>query len=170
MQCPRCQENSLRSVPDKRHSPVEVCASCGGIWVPGGDVSQIDPDFLAHRSDILHMVEGGFGSTELPAALKTLREAIDAEGAYPDEAVARLSAAIADGNMRCHLATMARLGVSFDLLPHESDILHLGFWKRAFELLKSNGAIRLETTGKNAGCWVMSLASSPEFADMDDRS
>ncbi len=41
MQCPRCQENSLRSVPDKRHSPVEVCASCGGIWVPGGDVSQI---------------------------------------------------------------------------------------------------------------------------------
>ncbi|MFV2074130.1 MAG: DALR anticodon-binding domain-containing protein, partial [Thermoanaerobaculales bacterium] len=28
--------------------------------------------------------------------------------------------------------------------------------------------IRLEEKGKNAGCWVMSLAASPEFQDMDD--
>ena len=70
--------------------------------------------------------------------------------------------------MRCHLATMARLGIPYDVLPHESDILHLGFWDRAFELLKEADAIRLEEDGKNAGCWVMSLAASPEFADMDD--
>jgi arginyl-tRNA synthetase len=82
--------------------------------------------------------------------------------------VARLAAAVAEGNVRCHLATMARLGVPYDLLPHESDILVLGFWRRAFELLEGAGAIRLEDHGKNAGCWVMSLAESPEFADMDD--
>ncbi len=63
---------------------------------------------------------------------------------------------------------MARLGVAYDVLPHESDILHLGFWARAFELLKEADAIRLETEGKNDGCWVMSLADSPEFADMED--
>src|SRR5208283_910142 len=32
----------------------------------------------------------------------------------------------------------------------------------AFELLKKNGAIRYENAGKNAGCWVMSLAESDE--------
>ena len=52
--------------------------------------------------------------------------------------------------------------------PHESDILHLGFWRRAFEVLREAGAIRLESEGKNAGCWVMSLEASPEFAAMDD--
>ncbi len=63
---------------------------------------------------------------------------------------------------------MGRLGVAYDLLPHESDILGRGFWKRAFELLRASGAVRLEREGKNAGCWVMSLADSPEFAGMED--
>jgi arginyl-tRNA synthetase len=63
---------------------------------------------------------------------------------------------------------MARLGIAYDLLPHESDILHLGFWRQAFEMLKACGAVRKESEGKNAGCWVMSLAASPEFADLDD--
>ena len=39
----------------------------------------------------------------------------------------------------CHLATMVRLGIRYDLLPHESDILRLHFWDRAFELLKEIG-------------------------------
>ncbi|MDT7602925.1 MAG: arginyl-tRNA synthetase, partial [Acidobacteriota bacterium] len=37
----------------------------------------------------------------------------------------------------------------------ESDILHLGFWQRAFERLKETGTIRFETEGRNAGCWVL---------------
>ena len=51
--------------------------------------------------------------------------------------------------MDCHLATMERLGIRYDLLAHESDILRLHFWDRAFALLKESGAIRLETDGKN---------------------
>ena len=39
----------------------------------------------------------------------------------------------------CHLATMERLGIRYDLLAHESDILRLHFWDRAFELLKADG-------------------------------
>ena len=58
----------------------------------------------------------------------------------------------------CHLATMARLGIGYDLLAHESDILRLHFWDRAFELLKESGAIRLETEGKSSGCWVLAMA------------
>ncbi len=127
-----------------------------------------DEDFKAHRAEVLHAVEAGSGSVELDQALQLLRGAVIAGEPCPPRAVARLAAAVADANMRCHLATMARLGVGYGVLPHESNILQLGFWQRAFELLEASGAIRFEAEGKNAGCWVMSLADSPKFADMDD--
>jgi len=59
--------------------------------------------------------------------------------------------------VRCHLATMARIGVHYDLLPRESDILHLKFWDHAFQQMKMRNAIFLETEGKNSGCWVMRI-------------
>ncbi len=67
-----------------------------------------------------------------------------------------------------HLATMRRLDVGYDLLTRESDILALDFFTHAFEKLKESGAVRLEKEGKNAGCWVMPLAESEEFAGMED--
>ena len=59
--------------------------------------------------------------------------------------------------VRSHLATMNRIGVHYDLLPRESDILHLKFWDHAFQQLKEKNAIFLETEGKNTGCWVMRI-------------
>jgi arginyl-tRNA synthetase len=70
-------------------------------------------------------------------------------------ASARMAEVVSTAIVRCHLATMLRLNVRYDLLPRESEILHLRFWDQAFELLKSKGAIYLETEGKNKGCWVM---------------
>ncbi len=69
--------------------------------------------------------------------------------------LAELGEVVADAIVACHLRTMARLGVDYDLLPRESEILKLRFWAAAFDLLKARGAIQLETRGKNAGCWVM---------------
>ena len=63
---------------------------------------------------------------------------------------------------------MERLGIRYELLAHESDILRLHFWDRAFALLKESGAIRLETEGKNAGCWVAGVAHRK--AEGDHRS
>ena len=54
-----------------------------------------------------------------------------------------------------HLETMQRLGIEYDFLPQESDILHLHFWAKAFELLKAAGVLYYEENGKNKGCWVM---------------
>jgi arginyl-tRNA synthetase len=54
-----------------------------------------------------------------------------------------------------HLGTMARINVAYDLLPRESEILHLRFWERAFELLKERGALYFVDSGKHRGCWVM---------------
>jgi arginyl-tRNA synthetase len=62
---------------------------------------------------------------------------------------------VADAIVTFHLRTMARLGIYYDLLARESEILHLKFWDAAFEMLKKSGAIVLATTGKMAGCWIM---------------
>ena len=67
-----------------------------------------------------------------------------------------------------HLATMRRLGIGYDLLTHEADILALDFFHVAFERLKASGAVRLETEGKNAGCWMMPLAHADEFSGLEE--
>ncbi|HET6219649.1 MAG TPA: arginine--tRNA ligase [Acidobacteriaceae bacterium] len=62
--------------------------------------------------------------------------------------------------LRRHLETMLRLGIEYDFLPRESEILHLKFWDLAFAQLKAKGVLYLETEGKNQGCWVMRRAST----------
>jgi arginyl-tRNA synthetase len=70
--------------------------------------------------------------------------------------------------VRRHLATMQRIGVGYDVLTRESDILGLDFFTRAFEKLKASGTVHLESVGKNQGCWVMPLSESEEFAGLED--
>jgi len=89
------------------------------------------PEALEWRAATLHAIEAGAGD------------------------VADLAHVVADAIVEAHLATMLRLGVEYDVLPRESEILSLHFWAAAFELLKDRQAIYLETEGKNAGCWVM---------------
>ena len=68
---------------------------------------------------------------------------------------ADIAAFVAERIVRCHLRTMARMNVGYDLLTWEGDILRLHFWARAFEVLKEQGAVYLQTQGRLAGCWVM---------------
>jgi len=57
--------------------------------------------------------------------------------------------------LKAHLQTMRRIGVTYDLLPCESDILALKFWEKAFSLLKGQKGIYLASSGPNKDCWVM---------------
>jgi arginyl-tRNA synthetase len=98
----------------------------------GGD---INPEKAKLRTDVLHAIEAG------------------------DNAIAELADYVATRNVECILDTMERLGIRYDLLARESDILHLHFWERAFELMKQTGVIRYETEGRHAGCWVMPFES-----------
>jgi len=68
---------------------------------------------------------------------------------------AEVAEVVADAIVGCHLRTMARLGIAYELLARESEILHLKFWDAAFEMLKKSGAIQLASSGKMAGCWIM---------------
>ncbi len=90
-----------------------------------------NPDAKVWRTETLHSIEAGMGE--------------EAEMAH----------LVADAIVDAHLRTMYRLNIEYDVLPRESEILHLQFWATAFELLKSRNAIYLETEGKNKGCWVM---------------
>lgn len=107
-----------------------------GLFYRDGKASgDPNPERLKLRTDVLHALEEGNSST------------------------AELADYVATRNVECILDTMERLGIRYDLLARESDILHLHFWDRAFELMKRAGVLRLETEGKHAGCWVMPFES-----------
>jgi len=78
---------------------------------------------------------------------------------------AKIAEIVSTAIVRCHLKTLDRLGIDYDLLSRESEILRLKFWDAAFEMLKERGAIQFAATGKNAGCWVMQLPSDREAAE-----
>jgi len=71
---------------------------------------------------------------------------------------AEIGKLISDAIIRRHLETMQRLGIQYDFLPQESEILHLHFWDLAFEQMKQKGVLYFENEGKNKGCWVMKRA------------
>src|SRR5947209_6172542 len=104
------------------------------------------PEALAWRQETLHAIESGNGQS------------------------AELAHLIADAIVNAHLRTMLRLGVEYDVLPRESEILHLQFWSTAFEQLKQRGAIYFETEGKNKGCWVMPASSFSQTSTPDEQA
>ena len=53
------------------------------------------------------------------------------------------------------LKTVWNLGVFYDCLNFESQIIHSKLWDKIFEKLKSENQIKYEETGDNAGCWVI---------------
>ncbi|HZI64864.1 MAG TPA: arginine--tRNA ligase [Thermoanaerobaculia bacterium] len=111
--------------------------------------------------------EVGRWYTEDEARQEARRETLHALESGTGER-AELGRLIARRVVRRHLGTMRRLGIGYDLLTHESHILGLHFFAAAFERLKAAGAVRLESAGKNRGCWVMPLSESEEFAGLED--
>ena len=53
------------------------------------------------------------------------------------------------------LETCWNLGVSYDCLNYESQIIRSGLWSKIFEKLKEMNLIEFEKDGKNSGCWVI---------------
>jgi arginyl-tRNA synthetase len=104
---------------------------CWDLYAKTSAYYRDHPDSLAWRDATLHAIEAGAGE------------------------LAELGRIVADSIVQAHLKTMYRLGIEYDVLPRESEILHLQFWATAFGLLKDRKAIYFETEGKNKGCWVM---------------
>ncbi len=82
--------------------------------------------------------------------------------------LAEMAQFIADKIVRCHLRTMARMNIGYDLLTWEGDILRLHFWAHAFEYLKKTGAVYLQNEGKLKGCWVMKIEDAEGAEKAED--
>ena len=132
-----------------------------------GDVRRLaaEPRFDYYCWDLYARVTQWYEEDD--ARLSYRRDALhDLEhDADPTAAMAR---AVTGSIVRCHLRTMARLGVEYDLLSWEGDILRLAFWDRAFEILKASGAVRLQADGRLAGCWVMPIDDAGAAAATPD--
>ena len=133
-----------------------------------GDVEKLlnDPDvrFDYYCWDLYARVSSYF--KEHPEALEWRHQTLRAIESGSGE-LAQLAATIADAIVELHLKTMDRLGIHYDVLPRESEILHLKFWETAFEQLKQRQAIYFETEGKNKGCWVMPASAFKEQTNED---
>ena len=102
--------------------------------------------------------DGTADAEQNPEKVKLRAEIIHAieEGNTP---IAELADYVATRNVEQILDTMERLGIRYDLLARESEILHLHFWERAFQLMKDRGVIHFVSEGRNHGCWVMPFES-----------
>jgi arginyl-tRNA synthetase len=108
---------------------------CWDLYARVGAFYEEDRARLKFRADALHEIESGKGETYEMADYISTRI------------------------LACHLDTMVRLGIEYDLLPRESDVLQMHLWGKTFDLLKERGAIYYATEGRLSGCWVM---RSPE--------
>ena len=122
-------------------------------WYAGtgsDDVMPPDPAELAWRKqlrlDTLHALEVGGNET------------------------AQIAELISTAVLRRHLETMQRLGIEYDFLPRESEILSLHFWDAARTLMLERGVLYEETAGKNKGCLVMRRAGSAQEIAVEDSS
>ena len=110
---------------------------------------------------VTHFLAEDKSRLELRAA--TLKEIEEGRGE-----AARMGELVSTAIVHCHLETLDRLGIDYDLLSQESEILHLKFWDAAFEMLKQRNAIQLSTGGKTSGCWVMQLPSDRVAAEDEE--
>ncbi|MGI6128477.1 MAG: arginine--tRNA ligase [bacterium] len=116
---------------------------CWNLYTEINQKYEEDPGLQEKRYEALRLIEEGNNPT------------------------ADLAKEVAQKIVECHLNTMWRLGIYYNLLNWEGDIIHLGFWSHAFELLKSKGHLVYEEEGDNAGCWVVKLDDVPEFENLE---
>ena len=119
---------------------------CWDLYARVGTYYQDHPEATKWRAETLHAIEANEGDA------------------------AEIAHLVADAIVHTHLQTMLRLSIEYDVLPRESEILHLKFWATAFEQLKERKAIYFETEGKNKGCWVMPGSAFREDSDGEDDS
>ncbi len=117
-----------------------------------GLIEQAEPTFDYYCWDLYARISQHYEAE--PESLQWRVQTLHAIEADEGE-LAEMGRLVSDAIVRRHLDTMLRLNVEYDVLPRESEILHMQFWASAFELLKQRQAIYLEEKGKLAGCWVM---------------
>ncbi|MGH9999545.1 MAG: arginine--tRNA ligase [Nitrosopumilaceae archaeon] len=112
---------------------------CGDIvYVKTTEKYETDPKLAAYRTEVLKQLEEGTSETAKFASDITRRVLAE------------------------QLKTCWRLGVTYDCLNFESQIVRSNLWNTVFEKMKDMQLIELEKEGKNAGCWVIKSETDEE--------
>ncbi len=114
---------------------------CWDIYARFQHELEKSPTLSEKREEVLHQIEAG------------------------QNPVAFFAKELSTKIVHAHLTTVGQLFIFYDLLNWESDIIHGGFWGAAFELLKEQGGLCLETEGPNEGCWVVPLGGVVETSE-----
>ncbi len=101
------------------------------VYVKINERYEKDPELVEKRKVVLREIEEGKSDIGRFAADVTLRV------------------------LQEQLRTCWRMKARYDLLNFESQIVTSRLWAEAFEILKKSNMVRLETEGKNIGCWVI---------------
>src|SRR5438309_4718264 len=112
---------------------------CGDVvYVHVTEKYETDPNLVEKRTQVLKELEEGI-SEIAKFANEITRKVLDEQ-----------------------LKTCWRLGVTYDCLNFESQIVRSNLWKIVFEKMKSMGIVYLEKEGKNEGCWVIKSANEED--------
>ncbi len=105
---------------------------CGDdVYVKTTEKYETDPSLEEIRKNVLKELEDGESET----------------AKFADKITRRVLAG--------QLETCWNLGVSYDCLNFESQIIRSGLWGKIFEKLKEMNLVEFEDDGKNKGCWVI---------------
>ncbi len=112
---------------------------CGDIvYVKTTEKYETDPKLAAYRTEVLKQLEEGTSET----------------AKFANDITRRVLAE--------QLKTCWRLGVTYDCLNFESQIVRSNLWNIVFEKMKDMQLVDLEKEGKNTGCWVIKSENDEE--------
>jgi arginyl-tRNA synthetase len=117
---------------------------CSRVYVEVCRRYEQDPELTELRVQTLRQIEGRQGEVAIAAK--------------------ELAGRIVDA----HLQTMSRVGVSYDLLTWESDIIELGFLGHALDWMREAKVIQQPQAGPFRGCWVLPLDEGGEEAELGE--
>ena len=119
-------------------------------------------DFIDHVMGLLY-VEVNREIEEIPEVDRKVRELMKKleEG---DNEIAEIGRKLAERVVKAQMLTTYRMGITYDLLSWESDIMRSGIFEEAYELIEANKNFFWGEEGKYKGAFVMDLRKL--FPDM----
>ena len=92
---------------------------------------------------------------EQDSSLEEIRKGILKDLEDGNSEIAKFADEITGKVLENQLKTCWNLGVTYDCLNFESQIIRSGMWDKIFEKLKNMNLIEFEKEGRNSGCWVI---------------
>lgn len=122
------------------------------------DISPEDYDKFDHYAwDVYSRMETLIDSNEdLQKERNEMMQKLEDE----NDPVAREQVILAEKILAEQLRTFQKLGFDYDIVIRERDIVSLGIWQEAFELLKQNENVYYAEDGPSKGCWLVRMSGS----------